>query len=120
MPYKQETEMYVKGIEYQGSTWTNFSEDIFDLVDLKLREITCPDLGWWEHSINKSENWTLSSELVSEELLLIYKDVKYDGQTLLEEEVINTVRNAVISKLGELSDDLTFTDVEIRTNKIWY
>lgn len=120
MPIKTNTEMYIKGITYHGSTWTNFAEDVFDLVDYKLREITNPDLWWWEHSVNKIEGWVLSSSSVREEILLIYKDLRYDGQSLFTETEIGNVRTLVINKMNELSDELSYTDVEIRTNKIWY
>jgi len=120
MPNKTDTEMYISGVTYQGSTWTNFAEDLFDLVDYKMREITCPDLWWWEHSVNKTENWVMSSDTVREELLLFYKDVKYDGTSLFDESTIGSVRTLVINTLQELSSDMTFNDVEIRTNKIWY
>ena len=118
MPTRNEIEMYIRGVVYQGSTWTSFSEDIFELVDAKLSEIN--GLEWWEFSVNKTENWILSSESSREELLLIFKNIKYNSNDLFEEADVNFIRTTIINKLYELSDDLTFTDVEFRTNKIWY
>jgi len=120
MATKTETEMYITGINYQGSTWTNFAEDLFELIDYKLREITCPDLSYWEHSVNKTENWVMSSSTARQELLSLFKNIVYDNSTLLTETQIGELRTKVINKLDELDSDITYSDVEARTNKIWY
>ena len=108
-----DTQIYITGVLYQSEAFPSDPKILFNIVDEKFRELI--SLEYQFLSINRAEN-RFSSGTTREQLVIFMKDIKYNGSAYLSDTNSGLVRTALIGKLDTIND-LTYTDVEIRTTR---
>ena len=77
MPIIDDTQVYVTGCLYKQDAYPDDPQELFDIVDEFLRQVT--DLSFWVLAINRSET-RFSGGTTREQLLIFLKDVIYNGK----------------------------------------
>jgi hypothetical protein len=111
-----EIQLYITGITINANSFTDDPQEFFRTIDGRLREVE--GFSWHELGINQSEIIN-SSDDTSTQILVFFKQASFYGNQYLTAIESSALRTAIILKLNEISG-LTFNDVELRCNRVFY
>jgi len=110
------TEVYIKGIKYQGISWVDDPDALLQLISDEINKIS--DLSYLSIAVNTAQVLaTAQTPTQYTEMVVFLKNVKYKNLGYLIITDATILRDNLKAALDSI-EDLEHSDVEIRTNSL--